>query len=640
MAKKKTTAEFAEQLLTKHNLKLTSEYLGAHGVVTFECENGHENAASATNVLQRGYKCKECEHGRKIEPRVDWSDTKIKELEELAKTKTTTELAEHFNTTIRAIDSACFNFNIKKPANRLTRARLEATIAPRVLLTQGDITTHDLVEVKCPENHVTVQPVGSLFNNPKCPQCSTVVSSKRKTTEKFAKELFEKQDLTLVGEYTGANNTVLVACSNGHTREVLARHVATRGIKCRECGEITTVKKTTKEFAEEILEKHGLILLSEFTGSANPVTFKCKNNVIHTASKAGQLLYEGHNCRPPDTTKDILLVVLTRQNRSLLTEGKIITTDYVQIECSKGHVAEQLVSNVIYQDNNCPKCSTQQSKLEKHLIEFIKQHYNGWVEERDRTILDNKELDIVLPDLGLAFEINGAYWHTEEHGRDKDYHLNKTLEAKEQGYKLIHIWDYDNLEIVESRILQLLGHSKRIMARKCDLNMVDWPTAKAFLSNSHLQGAGSPTKLNYGLYYENELVAIMTFQKPRFSKEADYEMIRYATKLNTTVVGGASKLLKYFLNTNNNPTILTYANQDWSSGSLYQTLGFKYQHTSEPNYKYVKGSQLLTRYQCQKHKLPKLLGELFDPELTETQNMEANGYQKLWDTGNLVYLLK
>jgi hypothetical protein len=131
----------------------------------------------------------------------------------------------------------------------------------------------------------------------------------------------------------------------------------------------------------------------------------------------------------------------------------------------------------------------------------------------------------------------------------------------------------------------------------------------------------------------------MTFGKPRFNKGYDWELIRYCNVLDTTIVGGASKLLKHFIN-NHSGSILSYANREHSNGKLYEALGFNLINESQPSYQWVKGSTLLKRYQTQKHKLQSLLGESFDPLKTESENMFNNGYRRIWDCGNLVFAIK
>ena len=148
---------------------------------------------------------------------------------------------------------------------------------------------------------------------------------------------------------------------------------------------------------------------------------------------------------------------------------------------------------------------------------------------------------------------------------------------------------------------------------------------------------GSHKQIRCGLYLHDELVAAISFAKPRFSKKYDHELVRFCNKLNTNVVGGASKLFSHFLKTcGAGETIVSYADRRWSVGTLYKNLGFTQTHISSPNYWYFSGLDLFHRVNFQKHKLSEKL-DMFNPELTEWENMEANGWNRIWDCGNLVF---
>jgi hypothetical protein len=296
----------------------------------------------------------------------------------------------------------------------------------------------------------------------------------------------------------------------------------------------------------------------------------------------------------------------------------------------------------------CPHCepiTNGFSNAELEVLEFAQSIYDGDVIHGDRTVLNGKELDIYVPEKNFAIEFNGTYWHSADEESDKEmavYHLNKTQGCESQGINLMHIWEHDwndilKQKIIKSMIRSKLGLGKRVYARNTTVREVSTVVTKQFLSMNHLQGQ-SNSKVNLGLYHKGDLVALMTFGKPRFNKNYDWELIRYCSLLDINIVGGASKLLKHFRN-NYVGSVLSYANREHSSGKLYESLGFKLINESQPNYQWYKGTQMLTRYQTQKHKLKEVLDEYFDSSMTESKNMFSNGYRRIWDCGNLVYEL-
>ncbi|MFW6014799.1 MAG: hypothetical protein ACOCRK_00005, partial [bacterium] len=158
-----------------------------------------------------------------------------------------------------------------------------------------------------------------------------------------------------------------------------------------------------------------------------------------------------------------------------------------------------------------------------------------------------------------------------------------------------------------------------------------------FLEENHLQGKDH-SLIKLGLYYNNDLLSVMTFGKTRYNKNYEWEMIRFCNKKYYNIIGGAGKLLKHFVKKYNPSSIISYADIRYSNGNLYEKLGFVYLYNSDPNYFYNKNKTILTRIQCQKHKLKKLLGNEFNENKTEVQNMKDNGWQQVFDCGNMVYL--
>lgn len=81
------------------------------------------------------------------------------------------------------------------------------------------------------------------------------------------------------------------------------------------------------------------------------------------------------------------------------------------------------------------------SKGEKEMVSFIRSIYNGVILENDRELLNGWELDVYLPELGLAFEYNGEYWHSIKEIRDRD--VQKIIRCHAKGIELFHIWESD-----------------------------------------------------------------------------------------------------------------------------------------------------------------------------------------------------
>lgn len=286
--------------------------------------------------------------------------------------------------------------------------------------------------------------------------------------------------------------------------------------------------------------------------------------------------------------------------------------------------------------HECPRCNVGCKNVVNFFVEFFNDL--GFVENEDFTINDRsvikpKEIDFYFPKLKIGIEHNGLYFHMN---KGKYYHLDKKKACERLGVNLIHIWGSDDKTKIKNRLKSVLGKSETSYARKLVIKEVTNKDALEFLNNNHLAG-GINSSIRLGLFDDNEMKAIMTFSKPRFDKNHDWELVRYASSGN--VVGGASRLLKYFRNKHPG-NIITYASRDWSyiNKNLYQSLGFKLIKISPPSYIWTNGTKILSRYQTQKHKLSQLLKD-FDNSLTEVENLERNNYSKIYDCGNLVYSL-
>lgn len=287
---------------------------------------------------------------------------------------------------------------------------------------------------------------------------------------------------------------------------------------------------------------------------------------------------------------------------------------------------------------------------EKSLVDFVKSLVGEEnVIIRDRQTICPLELDILIPNKKIAIEYNGNFWHSDimllsrnnklTETSVKKYHLNKTELCKEKGIHLIHIFEYEWEDTLRKERLKkyltdiLLPESRtKLYARNCIVKEISSKTANDFLDENHLQGKDN-SGVRIGLFYNDILVACMTFCKPRFSKKYDWELSRFVVKSGYSVTGGGGKLLNYFRK-NYNGSIISYSDIAKMTGNLYRALGFKELEPSEPNYVWIKGNNVLTRYQTQKHKLLKLG---FEGD-TEEDIMRGRGFLKLYDCGNYVFV--
>lgn len=269
---------------------------------------------------------------------------------------------------------------------------------------------------------------------------------------------------------------------------------------------------------------------------------------------------------------------------------------------------------------------------EKEIVDFIKSTCDFDIIENDRNIISPKELDVYIPQKNLAIEFDGLYFHSTKFGKDKNYHLNKTLACEEKGIRLIHIFEDEWLfkrPIVESIIKSALGiYEQKIFARNCEVKEINDKTFRNFCNENHIQGESSSSE-RIGLFYNDELVQAVGFCKSRFSKN-ETELVRMVTKLNTQVVGGFSRLMKHF-----GKNCISYIDRRLFDGKGYKSSGFEYVCTNRPNYYYIKELDRYYRMNFTKKNIAKKFPNEFDEKLTEEQNMEKLGYYRFYDCGTV-----
>ena len=257
----------------------------------------------------------------------------------------------------------------------------------------------------------------------------------------------------------------------------------------------------------------------------------------------------------------------------------------------------------------------------------------------DIKLLESNDLDIFIPCINLG--INYISFNNLD-SMHPNYNLKITKKYKALGIDVFHIFENDNIDLWVSMIKNKLHKNIKIPARSCAVKQINNKDLKDFLNSNHLQGYCNAV-IAYGLYKDYDLVACMTFSKPRFNKAYQYELIRFCVEQGITIQGGASKLFKAFLRDYKPISVISYANRRFSKGSIYETLGFKLMRETYPNYYYINESNVYARQKFQKHKLKELFDKdiirYYDESETESVIMSKNGFSKVYDAGNLTYIL-
>lgn len=377
--------------------------------------------------------------------------------------------------------------------------------------------------------------------------------------------------------------------------------------------------KIKKKKIETSLEKYG-------------VEHVTQSKMFKEKFKAALSKYEFHpNCKPQYHSRILkyhkegkrpkeIVELLNNEVSYDFVRAKIIEfTDLESIPRRNKSMLEKKIENLLIQDNI--KFSSNKKILKREGFHPL-------------------EIDILIDNVGI--ECNGLYHHSDQF-KEKNYHLTKTVLAKNQNIDLLHFWENEidqKLDLVYSIIRNRIGLTKnKIYARKCIVKELTIQESKLFCNQNHIQGF-SGAKIHYGLFHEDKLVSYMSFGNPRYNKNYEWELIRFCNLMDTNVIGGAGKLFKNFIKENNPENVISYQDIRLFNGNLYKNLGFEMIKTNPPNYFYGdKGGNIYRREQFQKKMLKEKL-EFFDEKLSEKENMRLNGYMILEDCGTNVWVWK
>jgi predicted nucleic acid-binding Zn-ribbon protein len=425
---------------------------------------------------------------------------------------------------------------------------------------------------------------------------------------------------------------------------------------CPKCGiKKQTITRTKKDypFIDEIREDYQLKIKNGEISANEKVPFYCEKHgeywktlYLYEKSPGCPICNKISSGKKQRRTEYPFMYEIRTDYQEKIKNSEITCEDKVPFICDKHGEYWQNLGEHLYNNIGCPKCNTNISNSEQEVYNFIKEYYPNTVNNIRNLILNSKrELDIYIPELKIGIEYNGVIWHSEKFDDDKYNLLNKTKIFNNLGIRIIHIFEdewYYKQDIVKKKLLHILNkdNSEKIYARNCIIKEISSKECKDFLDINHIQGNDN-SKYRYGLFNNDNLVAVMTFKKNNKSIESkDWELSRYATS--TTVIGGFNKLFNYAKNNIGFNKVITFADLRWSdlNNNIYEKTGWIKEYITKPNYFYVgKGYTRIYRFSMRKNILKDKL-DYFDPNLTEVENCAVNGYYRLFDCGSIKYSKK
>ena len=490
-----------------------------------------------------------------------------------------------------------------------------------------------------------------------CPKCAGRGLSQNEIIERFRSVHGDKYDYSKV-VFTRMRDKVCIICpKHGEFWQTPDKHYK-QGQGCPSCGNIkknqgrkTSIDAFIRNAKAVHGDKYDYSKVS-FNTMHDKVTIICPEH-----GEFNQLAYDhlgGHGCTKCAIEKSRLTKDDFVRRANDIHNGKY---DYSKSDVQNSFDKLTIICPIHgeFKQNagthlkgcGCPACGKIESVAERELYGYICSLVGkDNVIHNDRTVLNGKEIDIYVPSKKIGFEYNGVVWHSEKFGKDKNYHLEKLNEANKNGIRLVQIFEDEfsnHKELVFAKIKRLLGccsDLKRIYARDCYVTEIDTELAKRFLNRCHIQGFAKST-VYLGLKRRDDcypLVAVMTFTK---NGDGRWNLTRYAADKDMIVCGGGGKLFKYFVRNYPVNNIVTFADRRWTvseDDNLYTKIGFKLDKVTNPDYRYIFGSDGIRYHKFNFRK--KALSKKYSLpiEMTESEMTASIGAYRIWDCGLYRYI--
>ena len=500
-----------------------------------------------------------------------------------------------------------------------------------------------------------------------CPLCGKEKSDKAKTSntplfiEKSIKKHNSKYNYSKVNYINNSTKVCIMCPEHGEFWQTPSSHLKGSGCpKCYNKKKLTLFNHSKKQFIERATTVHG-----DKYDYSKVIYTNARKKVCIICPEHGEFWQtptshnRGCGC-PKCALENKRIIKLLDINKFIENAKKMHGNKYdyskaiyigakekIEILCPI-HGEFWQTPDAHMHGSGCQKCANNTSQPEIELFNFFKNNFNVEIEHRNREKIAPFEIDLFFPNKQIGIEYNGLYWHCDKFQKEKTHLLNKTILCQKQNIKLIHIFEdewVNKKDIVLAKLKHILklSNNPKIMARKTIIKEIDKHIAKNFLEQYHIQGNGIAS-LYYGAFYNNSLIAVMSFKKEGIGK---WELNRFATDYNYICNGVGGKLFKYFINQNNPIEVKSFADKRWTLNEInnfYTKIGFKYGKTLPPDYHYVKENETKRyhKFNLRKKNLLKKFSKKYqiDENMTESEMTKKIGIYRIYDCGLIKYVWK
>lgn len=512
------------------------------------------------------------------------------------------------------------------------------------------------VDIKCDRHGVfTQKPTLHIKAGHGCPTCGkeSAASALSYSQEDFLSKCREvhgdRYDLSRV-IYKGAKVKVNVVCRDHGSFWPSPGNFTNRASGCPKCRDAQTSERsrnTFEQYLQQFHDAHGeRYEYAEvfYDDGRAMVRAMCPEHGEFTQLASDHA--RGIGCQKCFYTiydQDSFIAAARKAHGDKYDYSKVVykrAVDRVKIVCPIHGEFEQAPTYHAAAGQGCRKCATNgPSKPQVEIHGYLSQYAPCVM---DHVFSGKKEIDIFVPSLNLGVEFHGLIWHSTKYAKNPTHIHEKTRLASAGGIRLVHIfqdeWEFRK-DAVKKTLRSLMGVDERVYARHTSCVFVPQELANKFLEANHLQGAVTGAAYSLGLVHNEKLVAIMVFSsvnsiRGQRADPSQVELRRYASS--RTVIGGASKLLRSYVDQHTEvERIVSYSENRLFTGAVYEHMGFTRDGVTAPDYWYIRSNSKKrhSKVKFQRKNLPAILGEQFDPSMSEVDNCLRAGWFRLFDCG-------